>query len=161
MEELSSIPHAANSSVRQLDLRAVARGIGVGAGGGLILSTFIGVAAVLGMAGQGLSAPTIVGQLRSQWDIRAFLAAAELLTAVLGGYTAGVTAGRIQFRHALIAGVGTLAFNLLVIAVCGTPLPTWLAVASLTLVIPCATLGGYLASPCVCEPVTRAADERR
>ena len=119
----------------------------VGAGGALVVSTIIGVAAMLGMAGSGLSPQTIAQQLRSQWDLRLLLALAELLMAVMAGYTAAITAGRRQFRHAAFAGAGTLVLNLLVLAACGSPLPFWLAAAGLALTMPCAMLGGYLASP--------------
>ena len=64
---------------RVLHPRAIFRGTMVGAGGALVISTVIGVAAVLGMAGEGLSPQTIAQQLRSQWDIRLLLALAELL----------------------------------------------------------------------------------
>jgi hypothetical protein len=130
-----------------LDLRAVFRGAMVGAGGALIFSTLIGVAAVLGMASDGLSPKTIAHQLRTQWDLRIALGFAELLMAMLGGYTAAITARRSQFRHALAAGAATLAMNLAVVAACGSPLPVWLAAASLALTVPLAAFGGYLASP--------------
>jgi hypothetical protein len=132
--------------------RAIFRGTMVGAGGALVISTVIGVAAVLGMAGEGLSPQTIAQQLRSQWDIRLLLALAELLMAMLAGYTAAITAGRGQLRHAALAGVGTLVLNLLVMAACGSPLPIWLAATGLALTMPCAMLGGYLASPAVTSP---------
>jgi hypothetical protein len=131
---------------------AVFRGIVVGAGGALVVSTIIGVAAVLGMAGEGLSPKTIAHQLRSQWDLRLMLAAGELLMAMLAGYTSAITAGRRELRHAAFAGVGTLVLNLLVIAACGSPLPVWLAAMGLSLTMPCALLGGYLASPVETSP---------
>jgi hypothetical protein len=132
---------------RAIDLRAIFRGSMVGAGGGLILSTVIGVAAVLGMASDGLSPKTIAEQLRSQWDLRFALALAELLMATLAGYTAAITAGRSQLRHALLAGAATLVMNLMVVAVCGSPLPLWLAAIGMALTVPLAAFGGYLASP--------------
>jgi hypothetical protein len=136
---------AADSLV--LHPRAIVRGIVVGAGGALVISTIIGVTAVLGMAGEGLSPQTIAQQLRSQWDLRLLLATGELLMAMLAGYTSAITAGRGELRHAAFAGVGTLVLNLLVIAACGSPLPVWLAASGLALTMPCAILGGYLASP--------------
>lgn len=132
---------------RAFDLRAVFRGAIVGAGGGLAFSTLIGVAAVLGMASDGLSPKTIAEQLRSQWDLRIALALAELLMTMLAGYTAAITAGRSCFRHAILAGVATLAMNLTVVAVCGSPLPTWMAASGMALTVPLAMFGGYLASP--------------
>jgi hypothetical protein len=133
--------------------RAIFRGTAIGAGGALVLSTVIGVAAVIGMVNEGLSPQTIARQMNAQWDIRLFVALAELLTAMLAGYTAAVVAGRTPYRHSLWAGGGTLAINLLVIAVCGNPLPVWLAASSLALVLPCAMLGGYLAAPARERPV--------
>ena len=107
---------------------------------------------MLGMAGEGLSPKTIAHQLRSQWDLRLMLAAGELLMAMLAGYTSAITAGRRELRHAAFAGVGTLVLNLLVIAACGSPLPVWLAAMGLSLTMPCALLGGYLASPVETSP---------
>jgi hypothetical protein len=135
-----------------LNSRAVLRGTAVGAGGALVVSTIIGVTAVLGMAGDGLSPQTISQQLHSQWDLRLLLAAGELLMAMLAGYTAAIMAGRGQFRHAMCAGLGTLVVNLLVIAACGSPLPVWLATTGMALTMPCAMLGGYLASPVETSP---------
>ena len=156
----ASNAHAAERSVvgssipdpRVVYPRAIFRGTMVGAGGALVVSTIIGVAAVLGMAGDGLSPQTIAHQLRSQWDLRLLLAAGELLMAMLAGYTAAITAGRGELRHAAFASVGTLVLNLLVIATCGSPLPVWLAATGLSLTMPCAMLGGYLASPAVTRP---------
>ena len=132
---------------RAFDLRAVFRGAIVGTGGGLAFSTLIGVAAVLGMASDGLSPKTIAEQLRSQWDLRIALALAELLMAMLAGYTAAITAGRSQLRYALLAGTTTLAMNLIIVAVCGSPLTFWLAAAAMTMTVPLAAFGGCLGSP--------------
>ncbi len=138
-----------------LSAKAIFRGVVIGAGGAMVLSTIIGVTAVLGMAGQGISTSTIVGELRSEWDMRGFLVAAELLTAMLGGYAAAVTARGSELRHALFTGAGTLGVSLLIAAICGSPMPAWVAAVSLTLVVPCATLGGYLAAP-RCEPAAKS-----
>ena len=132
---------------RAFDLRAVFRGAIVGTGGGLAFSTLIGVAAVLGMASDGLSPKTIAEQLRSQSDLRIALGFAELLMAMLAGYTAAITAGRSRFRNAALAGAGTFGLNSIVIAVCGSPLPAWMAAVGMALTVPLATFGGYLASP--------------
>jgi hypothetical protein len=119
----------------------------VAAGGALVMSTLVGVTAVMSMASDGLSLQTIAEQLRSRWDLQVFTAAGEVLMAALGGYTAAMNAGCGYVRHALAAGSAALAVNLLIIAVCGSPLAPWLDVASLSLLVPCAAVGGYLASP--------------
>ncbi len=113
----------------------------------MFLSTMIGVTAVLCMASDGLSLKTIAEQLRSRWDLQLFTASSDVLMAVLGGYTAAMTAGGWHRRHALIAGAAALILNSLIIAICGSPLTPWLAAASLSLVMPCALFGGFLASP--------------
>jgi hypothetical protein len=137
----------AGFSVRSFSARAVFRGMAVAAGGAMFLSTLIGVTAVMCMAGDGLSLTTIAEQLRLRWDLQLFTAAGEVLMAVLGGYTAATTAGCRQLRHALAAGAAALILNALIIAACGTPLTPWLAAASLSLVLPCAAIGGFLALP--------------
>jgi len=132
---------------RRLDFRAIFRGAMVGAGGALLFSTLIGIAAVLSMASDGLSPRTIALQLRSQWDLKIALALVEFVMALLAGYSAAITAGRSRFRHAVSAGAATVAANLVIITVCGSPLPLWLAAVSISLTMPLAAFGGYLASP--------------
>jgi hypothetical protein len=133
--------------LRSFNPRAVFRGMAVAAAGALVMSTLVGVTAVVSMANDGLSLETIAEQLRAKWDLQLFTAAGELLMAALGGYTAAISAGRGHIRHALAAGTAALAVDLVIIAICGSPLAPWLAVASLSLVVPCAAVGGYLASP--------------
>jgi hypothetical protein len=135
------------AAARSFNSRAVFRGMAVAAGGALVMSTLVGVTAVVSMANDGLSLQTIAEQLRAKWDLQLFTAAGELLMAALGGYAAAISAGRGHFRHALAAGAAALAVDLLIIAICGSPLAPWLAAMSLSLVVPCAAVGGYLASP--------------
>jgi hypothetical protein len=137
----------AGFSVRSLNARAIFRGAAVAAGGAMLLSTMIGVTAVMCMASDGLSLKTIAEQLRSRWDLQLFTAAGEVLMAVLGGYAAATTAGCRHLRHALVAAAMAMMLDALIIAACGTPLTPWLAAASLSLVLPCAAIGGFLASP--------------
>jgi hypothetical protein len=113
----------------------------------MVMSTMIGVAAVMCMASDGLSLQTIAEQLRSKWDLQMFTVAGEVLMAVLGGYTAAMTANCRRLWHAVVAGAAAVVVNVLIIAICGSPLVPWLAAASLALVVPCAAVGGYLASP--------------
>jgi hypothetical protein len=144
---LTEVAHQTGGESRSLVARAVFRGAAVGSGGALIMSTLIGVAAVVGMVNDGLSPQSVVGRMHEQYDIRLFVAMGDLLMATLAGYTAANLAGRARLRHALAAGACTLCVNLFVIAACGSPLPLWLAATNLALIVPCAALGGYLASP--------------
>ena len=122
-----STPTAAPIAVdsRPLDRRAIFRGVAIGAGV-LVMSTMLGIAAVVGMAGERLSPETMIDQLHSRWDLPTLVAASYLLTAALAGYAAAMTAGRGPLRHATCAGAATLGVNLIVIAVCGSLLPLWL-----------------------------------
>jgi hypothetical protein len=133
-------------AARSLNPRAIFRGTAVAAGGAIVMSTMIGVAAVMCMASDGLSLQTIAEQLRSKWDLQLFTFVGEVLMAVLGGYTAAVTADCRRLRHALVAGAAAVVVNVLIVAICGSPLVPWLVAASLSLVLPCAAVGGYLAS---------------
>ncbi|HEV2969149.1 MAG TPA: hypothetical protein VGY55_04105 [Pirellulales bacterium] len=146
---LTEVVREAITDSRWLVARAVFRGAAVGSGGALVMSTLIGVAAVVGMVDEGLSPQSIAQQMHGQLDIRWFVTVGDLLMAMLAGYAAAVVAGQAYLRHAIAAGGATLGMNLLVIALCGSPLSFWHAAASLALIVPCAALGGYLASPII------------
>ena len=77
---------------RLLSPWAVARGAAVGAGGGLAMTSLIGVAAVLGMIRQGLPPEAIPQRLYAAIDIQLFIIAAWALMAFAAGYTAASAA---------------------------------------------------------------------
>jgi len=132
---------------RALSASAVVQGAAVGAGGALVMTTLVGVAAVVGMNLQGLSPDSVLQEFRQGVAIRGFIAAAELLTAIVGGYVAARIAARRLTAHALWAAVGTIVLKCVTWLLLGSPWPIGLAAIDLMLVLPCALLGGYLASP--------------
>jgi hypothetical protein len=131
---------------------AVLQGAAVGAGGALTMTMLVGVAAVVGMNLQGLSPDAILQSMQHGIAIRGFVAAAEWLTAIAGGYAAARIAGRRPATHALWAGRVTVVLKCVTWLLLGSPWTTWLALIDLTLVVPFALLGGYLASPSCPQP---------
>ena len=132
---------------RALSASAVVQGAAVGAGGALVMTTLVGVAAVVGMNLQGLSPDAILQEFRQGIAIRGFIVAAELLTAIAAGYVAARIAARRPTAHALWAAAGTIVLKCVTWLLLGNPWPIGLAAVDLILVLPCALLGGYLASP--------------
>jgi len=139
-----------------LSASAVLQGAAVGAGGALVMTTLVGVAAVLGMTCQGLAPGAIIESIQHGMTIRVFVAAAEWLTAIAAGFAAVRIAGRRPTAHAVLAAVGTVALKCLTWLLLGNPWPIGLAAIDLALVLPCALLGGYLAGP-TCPRPSKAA----
>jgi hypothetical protein len=128
---------------------AILQGSAVGAGGAVVMTTLIGVAAVVGMNLQGLSPETMRATLEHGIAFRGFVVAAEWITAVAGGYAAvRVAACRRQTAHAFSAAGGTIVLKCMTWLLLGNPWPLGLAAIDLAIVVPCALVGGYLAAPC-------------
>jgi hypothetical protein len=137
---------------RPLSASAVLQGAAVGAGGALVMTTLVGIAAVVGMNLQGAAPDAILRSLQHGAAIRGFVAAAEWLTAIAAGYVAARVAARRPIPHALWAAAGTIALKCVTWLLLGNPWPMALAAVDLTLIVPCALLGGYLASPSCPQP---------
>jgi hypothetical protein len=142
---------------RALSARAVVQGAAVGAGGALVMTTLVGVAAVVGMNLRGLAPDAILLEFQQGFAIRGFIATAELLTTIAGGYAAARIAARRPNAHALWAAVGTIVLKCLTGLLLGSIWPLGLAAIGLTLVVPCALLGGFLASPSCPQPTKATA----
>ncbi len=115
--------------------------------GALVMTTLVGVAAVLGMNSRGLAPGAIVELIQHGMAIRGFVAAAEWLTAIAAGYTAARVGACRPTAHAALAAAGTIALKCLTWLLLGNPWPIGLAAIDLAVVLPCALVGGYLASP--------------
>ncbi len=145
----TSDPHAvapaeaATGGAQTNSLRAILHGAAVGAGGGLILTMLVGVAAVLAMIQMGLGPEAVAKQLHSSLNVQLFLLAGGALMAFSAGYTAAAIAMRRPYRHALWAGIATIGLKLLILLALGNPWPFWLAGIDLALVVPCALAGAW------------------
>lgn len=126
---------------------AVWRGGAIGAGGALVMTTLVGIAAVIGMNLQGLSPEAMLDALRFSITFRALVVAGEWLTAFAGGYAAARIAGRRQIAHAFCAAGATVVLKYATWVLLGCPWAVLFAAIDLAAVIPLALIGGFLASP--------------
>jgi hypothetical protein len=128
-------------------IRAVVLGAAAIVSGSLAMTTILGVAAIAGMLVRGSGAETIVAQLPSSLLFAIFCAAGGLIMCVIGGYSAAMIAGCNPIRHALCAGALATPLSLAVLAILGDSGPVWLTALATALMIPCATVGGWFATP--------------
>ena len=150
MSQISSpVPPRSDSAAlsRRPSFRAVGWGVAAIVGGSLAVTTVIGVAAILGMLAAGDSPEDIVAKLPNSLALAIFCAAGGTLMSVMGGYSAAVIAGRSPIRHAIWAGALAVPINLVWAAVLGDSGPVWLTALATVLIVPCAALGGWLATP--------------
>jgi hypothetical protein len=122
-------------------------------GGSLVMTTLIGIAAIVGMLVRGDDAPTILFQLTGSFEIALLCTAGNWLMSLIGGYRAAAIAGEAFVQHGLWTGALATPLNLAVLVLLGDSGPSWLAVLSLGLILPCAALGGWFASPLQTMPV--------
>jgi len=134
-----------------IDLGDSLRAIGVGAvvivAGSLAMTTCIGVVATIGMLVRGDSGPIIVTTLCSSFEVALWCAAGGWLMSLVGGYTSAARADRAYMAHAIWAGALAIPLNLAVVALLGDSGPAWLIALSIVMIVPCAALGGWMASP--------------
>ncbi len=128
-------------------IRAIAIGVAVIVGGSLVMTTIIGTVAIIGMILRHDTGPTIVSQLTGSFELVLLCAMGGWLMNIIGGYIAGMNAGQHWIGHGFWAGTFAAPLSLAVIALLGDTGPLWLTVTSMVLIVPCATLGGWLASP--------------
>ncbi len=128
-------------------MRAVWTGTVVDIGGSLVMTTIVGLCAITGMMTRGDSAETIVVELPGSFALVLCAAAGGLLMSLAGGYVAATMAGRAQLCHAIWTGIVSCLLNLAMVAIIGDSGPTWLIAVTMGLIVPCATLGGWLAMP--------------
>jgi hypothetical protein len=128
-------------------IRAIAVGVAVIVGGSLMMTTIIGTVAIIGMILRGDTGPTIVSQLTGSFELVLLCAMGGWLMNIFGGYTASMSAGQHWIGNGFWAGTFAAPLSLAVIALLGDTGPLWLTVISMVLIVPCATLGGWLAAP--------------
>jgi hypothetical protein len=118
-----------------------------------MMTTILGIAAITGMILSGISGPTILKELTgSSLKLALLCAAGGWLMSLIGGYSAARIAGHAQIGHGFWTGVFATPFNLAVLVLLGDSGPLWLTVISMVLIVPCATLGGWLAAPANAGP---------
>ncbi len=128
-------------------LRAVGIGAAVVVGGSLVMTTLIGVAAIVGMFVRGDSGPTIVAQISGSFELVLLCAVGGVWMSLVGGYTSAMMVDRSPIQHGLWTGCLATPLSLAVVAVLGDSGPQWLTVLSIVLILPSAGLGGWLAAP--------------
>lgn len=128
-------------------LRAIGVGVAVIVAGSLAMTTCIGVVATFGMLLQGDSGGMIVTALCSSFEVALWCAAGGWLMSLVGGYTSAARAGHAYIAHAILAGTFAIPLSLAVVTLLGDSGPAWLNVLSIAMIVPCAALGGWMASP--------------
>jgi hypothetical protein len=121
--------------------------------GSLAMTTIIGLTAVTAMLVRGDSAQSIVDELPKSFALVLFCAAAGVMMSLAGGYVAARIASHAPLRHAFWAGVLSALLNVAIVALLGDSGPVWLTASSTMLILPCATIGGWLAMPVATAPV--------
>ena len=115
--------------------------------GSLMATTIIGLTAVTAMLIAGSSAQTIVDELPHSFALVLFCAAAGIVMSLAGGYSAARIAPHRPLMHALSGRALAALLNAGMIALLGDSGPFWLTATTTVLIVPFATLGGWLAMP--------------
>jgi hypothetical protein len=142
-----SLKSSANAAAGSLNMRAVWTGAVVDIAGSLVMSTIIGIAAIMGMLTRGDSPETIVAELPGSFILAVCAGAGGLLMSLAGGYVAATIARQSQLRHATWTGIASAVLNLAMLAIIGDSGPAWLVALTTAIIVPCAMLGGWLAMP--------------
>ncbi len=145
--ELPKVVSADTGTSAVDSIRAIAVGVAVIVGGSLMMTTIIGVVAIAGMISRHDTGPKILSQLTGSFGLVLAGAMGGWLMNIAGGYLAAMRAGRHWIGHGFWTGMFAAPLSLAVIALLGDPGPLWLTVASMVLIVPFATLGGWLAAP--------------
>lgn len=153
MERFSSIDAESGR-----DARAVVVGAAVTVGGSLAATTVVGIAAVAGMLLRGASPDRIAAELPGSLALAIFATLGGVVMSAAGGYTAAAMAPDRRYRHALAASILATVVSVALLPVWGESPTDWLTAISIALIIPCGTVGAWLAMP---MPVLTAAPERR
>lgn len=142
-----SVESSANTAAGSPNIRAVWTGAVVDIAGSLVMSTIVGVAAIMGMLTRGDSPETIAAELPSSFVLAVCVGIGGLLMSIAGGYVAATIAKQAQLRHAIWTGIASAVLNLAMLAIIGDSGPVWLVVLTTAIIVPCAMLGGWLAMP--------------
>ena len=111
------------------------------------MTTCIGVVATIGMLVRGNSGEMIVERLCSSFEVALWCAVGGWLMSLVGGYSSAARAGHAYVAHAILAGALAIPLSLAVVTLLGDSGPAWLNVLSIVMIVPCAALGGWMASP--------------
>jgi hypothetical protein len=128
-------------------LRAIGTGAVVIVAGSLAMTTCIGVVATIGMVLRGETGEIIISRLCSSLEVALWCAAGGWLMSLVGGYMSAARAGHAYVAHAVWTGVLAIPLSLAVVALLGDSGPAWLCGLSIMMIVPCAALGGWMASP--------------
>ena len=139
-------PHSIDAAGSR-DARAVVVGAAVTVGGSLVVTTVIGVAAIMGMLIRGASPDRIAAELPGSLALAIFVALGGLLMSAAGGYTAAAMAPDRRYRHALAASILAVVATVALLPVWGDSPTDWLTAISVALIVPCGIVGAWLAMP--------------
>jgi len=129
-------------------VKAVLMGLAVDIGGTMVGILLIGVVAAVAMNTRGASTKELEWQLTQSSAIQVFYAASGLFMSVMGGYVAARLAAFAHLRHGLLTGLVSSALSLASLSIPQENSGSlWLGALVSLAAVPCATLGGYLASP--------------
>jgi hypothetical protein len=128
-------------------LRAIISGVAVIVGGSLAMTTLLGFAAITGMLLRGDAPEAIVAQLPTSPMLALFITAGALLMNVCGGYVTATIAEQSPQVHALITGAIATIVTLAMLPLWGENQPLLINAIAASAILPCTTLGAWLASP--------------
>ena len=133
--------------------------------GALVMTTLVGVAAVVGMNLQGLSPDAILQSLQQGWRF-GFCRGGRMADGHRGRLCRGCDCRSSANGPCFLGCRGTIVLKFVTWLLLGNPWPIGLAAIDLTLVVPCALLGGYLgvaelSADRAKQPGTRRLDDHR
>ena len=128
-------------------LRAIISGVAVIVGGSLAMTTLLGIAAIFGMLLRGDTPEAIVAQLPTSPMLALFTTAGALLMNICGGYVTATITERSPQAHALLTGAIATIITLAMLPLWGENQPLLVNTITAATIIPCATLGAWLATP--------------
>lgn len=140
--------HYSIDSAESRDGRAVVVGAAVTVGGSLAATTIIGIAAITGMLIRGANPDRIMAELPGSLSLAIFVTLGGLLMSAAGGYTAAAMAPARRYRHALAASILATVVTVALLPVWGESPTDGLTAINIALIIPCGTVGAFLAMPC-------------
>jgi hypothetical protein len=140
------------------DIRAVVVGAAVTVGGSLVVTMIVGIAAIAGMLLRGATPDRIAAELPGSLALAIFVTLGGVVMSAAGGYTAAAMAPGRRYRHALAASILATAVSVALLPVWGESPTDWLTAISIALIVPCGTIGAWLAMP---MPVLTPAHQKR
>jgi hypothetical protein len=132
---------------KKFSVKAVLIGWVVDIGGSLGVGFLVGVFAGIYLIIKGVSPDRMEEAIYSSFGFLLTSLIIGLFFTGLGGYIAAKIAKTAELKHAFVVGLLSALTGMLYIVLSSNPGPPSFNIVGLTLVIPIAVLGGYLAKP--------------